>query len=300
MNEWDDENVIITGSSDGVVRMWTIGYDQVLDQPPSSPSVFTLAEERTRMPSISQPSPIKLQSNTGQMSVDSDAESDEGDNKPSTTTATGQDRLSTQTDRSTDDDIDTTNANKETLNSPTGSDKFIVVTDVEILEAAKMENNEPQIKSSGYLDLKDGFKWVRRLNYRGKLTMHTAYERKENPSPASVTALGISKDHKTLYVGDARGRIFSWIVSDNPGRTHADHWIKDETVDACKDCAIRFSFAERRHHCRNCGQLFCARCSRFEIDIPRMKIYNNVRVCRQCYSSIKEQRSSTTTTTTNT
>ena len=163
--------------------MWTIGYDQVLDQPPSSPSVFTLAEERTRMPSISQPSPIKLQSNTGQMSVDSDAESDEGDNKPSTTTATGQDRLSTQTDRSTDDD----------LNSPTGSDKFIVVTDVEILEAAKMENNEPQIKSSGYLDLKDGFKWVRRLNYRGKLTMHTAYERKENPSPASVTALGISK-----------------------------------------------------------------------------------------------------------
>jgi hypothetical protein len=59
-----------------------------------------------------------------------------------------------------------------------------------------------------------------------------------------------SRDHKTLYVGDARGRIFSWIVSDNPGRTHADHWIKDETVGACKDCSIRFSFAERRHHCR--------------------------------------------------
>jgi hypothetical protein len=38
-----------------------------------------------------------------------------------------------------------------------------------------------------------GFKWVRRLNYQGKLTMHTAYERKENPSPAAVTALGISK-----------------------------------------------------------------------------------------------------------
>lgn len=97
--------------------------------------------------------------------------------------------------------------------------------------------------------------------------MHTAYERKENPSPAAVTAIGISKyvclddtvnifrfgffrDHKTVFVGDARGRIFSWIVSDNPGRTNADHWIKDETVGACKDCSIRFSFAERRHHCR--------------------------------------------------
>jgi hypothetical protein len=58
------------------------------------------------------------------------------------------------------------------------------------------------------------------------------------------------RDHKTLFIGDARGRIFNWIVSDNPGRTNADHWIKDETVGACKDCSIRFSFAERRHHCR--------------------------------------------------
>ncbi len=37
---------------------------------------------------------------------------------------------------------------------------------------------------------------------------------------------------------------------------------------------------------------FGFRCSRFETDIPRMKIYKNVRVCRQCYSSIKEERSS--------
>ncbi|CAF0758317.1 unnamed protein product [Rotaria sordida] len=305
MNEWDDENVIITGSSDGVVRMWTIGYDQVLDAPPSSPSMLTLGEDRGRLPSISQPSPIKLQSSTGQISIDSDAESDEGEGKtPVTPTQTC---LSPQVDPSFDDDGEL-NINKDTLdvpsatslNSPTGSDKFIVVTDVEILEAKSNNNNnnnnnntETQIKST-YLDLKEGFKWDRRLNYRGKLTMHTAYERKENPSPAAVTAIGISKDHKTVFVGDARGRIFSWTVSDNPGRTNADHWIKDETVGACKDCSIRFSFAERRHHCRNCGQLFCARCSRFETDIPRMKIYKNVRVCRQCYSSIKEQRSLTT------
>ncbi|CAF4373063.1 unnamed protein product, partial [Rotaria magnacalcarata] len=44
-----------------------------------------------------------------------------------------------------------------------------------------------------------------------------------------------------------------------------------------------------------CGQLFCARCSRFETDIPRMKIFKNVRVCRQCYLTIKEQKSSTST-----
>ena len=201
-------------------QMWTIAYDQVLDEPPSSPSVLTLSENRSRVPSISQPSPIKLQSNTGQISIDSDAESDEGEGKSSATPT--RTRLSSNTDRSFDDDGES-NPNKDTLgipsapplNSPTGSDKFIVVTDVEILEAkagggSGSNNNETQVKSS-YLDLKEGqlnyeikqqgidsfffegFKWVRRINYRGKLTMHTAYERKENPSPAAVTAIGISK-----------------------------------------------------------------------------------------------------------
>jgi hypothetical protein len=138
--------------------MWTIGYDQVLDEPPSSPSILTLGEDRSRVPSISQPSPIKLQSNTGQISIDSDVESDEGDGKTSATPV--RTRLASQTDRSFDDDGEL-NTNKDTLgipaatslNSPTGSDKFIVVTDVEILEAKN--GTEPQIKST-YLDLKEG------------------------------------------------------------------------------------------------------------------------------------------------
>jgi hypothetical protein len=144
--------------------MWTIGYDQVLDAPPSSPSMFTLGEDRSRVPSISQPSPIKLQSNTGHLSIDSDAESDEGEGKPPVTPTRIQ-FSPPQTDRSFDDDGGELNPNKDTLgvpstpalNSPTGSDKFIVVTDVEILEAkgGGSSYNENQIKSS-YLDLKEG------------------------------------------------------------------------------------------------------------------------------------------------
>ena len=141
--------------------MWTIGYDQVPDAPPSSPSILTLGEDRSRVPSISQPSPIKLQSNASHLSVDSDAESDEGEGKPSI--ASTRTHFSPQTDRSFEDESEL-NPPKDTLgvpsvpplNSPTGSDKFIVVTDVEILEA-KGGNNyiENQMKSS-YLDLKEG------------------------------------------------------------------------------------------------------------------------------------------------
>lgn len=38
-----------------------------------------------------------------------------------------------------------------------------------------------------------GFKWQRQLVFRSKLTMHTAYDRKDNAEPASITALSVSK-----------------------------------------------------------------------------------------------------------
>ena len=68
-----------------------------------------------------------------------------------------------------------------------------------------------------------------------------------------------NRDHKTVYVGDAKGRVYSWSVTDQPGRVVADHWVKDEGGDGCVACGVKFSFSERRHHCRNCGQLFCSK-----------------------------------------
>ena len=35
-----------------------------------------------------------------------------------------------------------------------------------------------------------------------------------------------SEDHVSLYVGDARGRIFCWSPNDSTGK-QADHWVLD-------------------------------------------------------------------------
>ncbi|XP_058056243.1 WD repeat and FYVE domain-containing protein 3 [Anopheles bellator] len=61
----------------------------------------------------------------------------------------------------------------------------------------------------------DNNRWNRKLLLRKELTTHTAYDRKNNSEPASVTALAISKDHQCVYIGDARGRIFAWTVTES-------------------------------------------------------------------------------------
>ncbi|XP_031426548.1 WD repeat and FYVE domain-containing protein 3 isoform X2 [Clupea harengus] len=136
------------------------------------------------------------------------------------------------------------------------------------------------------------YRWERQLVFRSKLTMHTAFDRKDNAHPAEITALAISKDHSKILVGDGRGRVFSWSVSEQPGRSAADHWVKDEQVDSCSGCTVRFSLTERRHHCRNCGQLFCQKCSRFQSEIKRLKISSPVRVCQNCYYNLQHERNS--------
>ena len=35
-------------------------------------------------------------------------------------------------------------------------------------------------------------------------------------------------------------------------------WVKDEVRLACVTCAVDFTLFRRRHHCRNCGEIFCA------------------------------------------
>ncbi|KFM56661.1 WD repeat and FYVE domain-containing protein 3, partial [Stegodyphus mimosarum] len=170
------------------------------------------------------------------------------------------------------------------------TDSFVMVSESEALESERMLDGSIIRNKKKKKVLKDGFKWHCQLVFRSKLTMHTAFDRKDNTEPAAVTALAVSRDHKTVYVGDDRGRVFSWSVTDKPGRGIADHWVRDEGGDSCTACGVRFSFSERRHHCRNCGQLFCSRCSRFESEISRLRILKPVRVCQGCYNVLKSQQ----------
>ena len=46
--------------------------------------------------------------------------------------------------------------------------------------------------------LRDGFRWQKQLVFRYKLTMHTAFERKDNKCPAAVTAVAMSRSYHSF------------------------------------------------------------------------------------------------------
>jgi hypothetical protein len=73
-------------------------------------------------------------------------------------------------------------------NSPISGD-YCFVTDSDVKDAVTgLVHQGPSRRK-----LRDGFRWQKQLVFRSKLTMHTAFERKDNKDPAAVTALALSR-----------------------------------------------------------------------------------------------------------
>jgi len=85
-------------------------------------------------------------------------------------------------------------------------------------------------------------------------------------------------------------------------------WIDDNMATSCHGCHIEFGFFKRKHHCRNCGNIFCYKCTNhavvipdFITDRPDPADYWNVsyyitslkgieeKVCKQCFDAIKNK-----------
>ncbi|RYE13668.1 MAG: hypothetical protein EOP34_08325, partial [Rickettsiales bacterium] len=94
------------------------------------------------------------------------------------------------------------------------------------------------------------------------------------------------------------------IIINNKNNT----WMNDNLVHTCNKCNAEFNMFVRKHHCRNCGNIFCFACSNyyctipsFILDIPEPEDYWNishyikknddgeVRVCYSCYININEK-----------
>ncbi|KAI0229382.1 FYVE, RhoGEF and PH domain-containing protein 2 [Lamellibrachia satsuma] len=70
-------------------------------------------------------------------------------------------------------------------------------------------------------------------------------------------------------------------------------WIKDDKASSCMQCSAKFTTIFRRHHCRACGHVVCANCSRHKMALPYDDNRMN-RVCDKCYNLLSQGGSART------
>jgi hypothetical protein len=61
-------------------------------------------------------------------------------------------------------------------------------------------------------------------------------------------------------------------------------WIHDKDAPSCAQCRYEFTIFFRRHHCRNCGRVFCGDCSSRTLEIDK----KSVRVCDGCFRHVTQ------------
>jgi len=90
----------------------------------------------------------------------------------------------------------------------------------------------------------------------------------------TLTDMGIRLSQSTLEMDDLREASIAFAEG---------QWAHDKEVTNCTAlrCNKEFSLTRRKHHCRNCGKIFCKQCSDNMMQLPSSA--KPVRVCDICY-----------------
>uniref|UniRef100_A0A182SF67 FYVE-type domain-containing protein n=1 Tax=Anopheles maculatus TaxID=74869 RepID=A0A182SF67_9DIPT len=79
---------------------------------------------------------------------------------------------------------------------------------------------------------------------------------------------------------------------DSVGSSGGGGWTPDKVVSKCTGCEKEFSMTRRKHHCRNCGKIFCSSCSEHVAALAttdQQQTTNGskpVRVCDHCWEKL--------------
>ncbi|XP_058785471.1 protein FREE1-like [Vicia villosa] len=80
-----------------------------------------------------------------------------------------------------------------------------------------------------------------------------------------------------------------WMNMIKPANEEKDHWVPDEAVTKCTACGTDFGAFNRKHHCRNCGDIFCDKCTHGRIALTAEENAQPVRVCDRCMAEVTQR-----------
>lgn len=123
----------------------------------------------------------------------------------------------------------------------------------------------------------------------------------DDPKRNQANAMAISNEKKSFVVyGQTAQEKIVWLAELNKtldkfeesGKTVkndsrqrrlsnlAPVWVPDAEARTCTICGIKFTITNRRHHCRQCGQVVCGKCSNKKKELPGQ---GKQRVCDLCF-----------------
>lgn len=108
--------------------------------------------------------------------------------------------------------------------------------------------------------------------------------------------IGSSSNPSDLVKGpeqsaDKKNIFMDWKNLIKPINEEKEHWVPDEAVTKCTACRADFSAFNRRHHCRNCGDIFCDKCTQGRIPLTAEENAQPVRVCDRCMAEVTQRLS---------
>ncbi|KAJ0026350.1 hypothetical protein Pint_09341 [Pistacia integerrima] len=106
---------------------------------------------------------------------------------------------------------------------------------------------------------------------------------------------GRSRSSDTLktaeQLAEKKKGLADWMNIIKPGNEEKDHWVPDEAVSKCTACSTDFGAFVRKHHCRNCGDIFCDKCTHGRIALTADENAQPVRVCDRCMAEVTQRLS---------
>lgn len=108
-------------------------------------------------------------------------------------------------------------------------------------------------------------------------------------SESSIASLTASLSSSSLSSLGSSTLTRSSSFLDEPSKAH---WKANSSSNSCNSCSTPFSLFNRRHHCRHCGELFCDKCSSYEVRLdPGCNFHilgQKVRACDSCFDMYKK------------
>uniref|UniRef100_A0A915I0V9 phosphatidylinositol-3,5-bisphosphate 3-phosphatase n=1 Tax=Romanomermis culicivorax TaxID=13658 RepID=A0A915I0V9_ROMCU len=116
----------------------------------------------------------------------------------------------------------------------------------------------------------------------------------ENQAQDGNGVLENNKLNDTFEPGslDSRTSEASWeaIMEDRNELPRPVLWTPDHATSRCANCRAQFWAIKRRHHCRNCGKVFCSICTNYECPVPQELLFRPVRVCIKCFERLSVEQ----------